>query len=75
LQKQAGRAAKLFAWADVMRETIKNLRPAIEQINVDRDLTSLHTQINEVAFIAAQEAGRAMHMDEIIALALDENDE
>ena len=71
LQGQPEQAARLFAWADATRETVGDTRPPTEQADVDRDLATIHTQLDEATFTAAQEAGRAMSMDEAIALAMD----
>jgi tetratricopeptide (TPR) repeat protein len=71
LEERPKRAAKLFAWADATREIIENKRPPIEQTNVDRDLATIHTQLDESAFAAAQAAGRAMSMDQAIVYALE----
>ncbi len=69
-QNQPAHAAQLFAWADVMREQISNSRPPTEQAEVDRDLATIHTWLDEDAFVAAQTAGRAMSIDEAIAFSL-----
>lgn len=71
LQKQPARAAQFFAWADAMRETLGNTRPPVEQASVERDLVTIHRQLDEASFATAQEIGRAMSMDEAIGLALD----
>ena len=71
LQEQPERAVRLFAWADATRETIGDYRPPVEQADVDRDLATIHAQLDEATFVAAQEAGRAMTMDEAIALPLE----
>jgi predicted ATPase/class 3 adenylate cyclase len=71
LQGQPERAARLFAWADAMRETIGDTRPPVDQADVDRDLATIHAQLDKAAFAAAQSAGRAMSMDEAITYALE----
>jgi tetratricopeptide (TPR) repeat protein len=68
------RAAALFAWADEMRNTIGNPRPANEQASVDRDLAAIHTQLDEATLQAAQAAGRAMTLEEAVAFALSDQD-
>ena len=65
------RAVRLFGWADMMREEIGDHRPPIEQAAVDRDLTTVHSQIDDVAFAAAQAEGQAMSMEQAIAYALE----
>ena len=71
LQGQHEQAVRLFAWADATRETVDDLRPPVEQVSVDRDLATIRSQLDEAAFAEAQAAGRAMSMDEAIALALE----
>ncbi len=71
LQGQYECAAKNFAWADLTRITVDNLRPPTEQADVDHDLAIIRTALDETTFAAAQAAGRAMSMDEAIALALE----
>ena len=70
LQNQSVHAVQLFAWADVMREKISNVRSATQQADIERDLATIHTQFDNVTIDAAQAAGRAMSMDEAIAYAL-----
>jgi predicted ATPase/class 3 adenylate cyclase len=72
LQHQPERALRLFAWADaIRREVLDQKRPPDEQADVDRDLATIHAQLDEAAFAAAQAAGRAMTMDQAIAYALE----
>ena len=71
LQNQPAQAAQLFAWVDDMREKIGNIRSPFEQVGIDRDLATIRSQLDEAAFAEAQAAGRAMSMDEAIALALE----
>ena len=69
-QNQPAHAAQLFAWADFMREKISNTRPPTEQAEVDRDLATIHTRLDEATIAAAQAAGRAMSVDEAVVYAL-----
>jgi tetratricopeptide (TPR) repeat protein len=71
-QQRPARAARLFAWADAMREAIDDDRPPVEQDDVDRDLAVIHTQLDDAAFQAEQAIGRRMTLDEAIAYALTE---
>ena len=68
------RAAALFAWADEMRRTINNSRPANEQGYVNRDLAAIRLQLDEAALQAAQAAGRAMTEEEAVAFARGDKD-
>jgi predicted ATPase/class 3 adenylate cyclase len=67
---QFKQAVQIFAFADSAREMIGDTRPANEQANVDRDLATIHAQLDEAAFAAAQAAGRAMSMEQAIEYAL-----
>ena len=69
---QMERAVRLFAWADSVRQKTGDHRPSIEQADVDRDLASIRLQLDENAFEAALAAGRAMTLDEAVALARNE---
>ena len=70
-QNQPESASKLFAWADAIREIIRDTRFPCEQADVDRDLATIHIQLDDATFAEAQAIGRAMSMDEAIALALE----
>jgi predicted ATPase/DNA-binding CsgD family transcriptional regulator len=69
-ENQPERAAALFAWADEIRRTINNARPANEQADVDRDLAAIRLQLDEAAMQSAEAAGRAMTLEEACAFAL-----
>lgn len=69
-KNQPERAARVFAWADAMRETIGYARPLYEQTDMDRDLTTIHVQLDEVAFAALYATGRALTMEQAIELAV-----
>ena len=75
LQNQHGSAARLFAWANATRIAIGDVRPPVEQADVDRDLVTIYAQLDEASFAAAQAAGRAMTMDEAITYALESTHE
>ena len=70
-QSQPERAAQLFAWTDAYRESVDDLRPPVEQADVDHDLAVIHAQLDETTFAAAQSAGRGMTMAEAITYALE----
>ena len=65
------RAVRLFAWADAVRAAIDDARPPVEQADVDRDLISIRSLLDEAAIAAACAEGRAMTMEQAIAEALD----
>jgi tetratricopeptide (TPR) repeat protein len=71
--EQARAAALLLARAEVLREEL-GIRPVwLEKIN-NETLAVIHTQLDEAAFAAAWEQGRALTLDEAVALALDSVD-
>ncbi|MBE3066827.1 MAG: tetratricopeptide repeat protein, partial [Chloroflexi bacterium] len=72
-QRHPEQAARLFAWADAMREIIENPRWPAEQVDVDRDLATIHAQLDGAAFAAATAAGRVMTLEQAFAYALDAN--
>jgi tetratricopeptide (TPR) repeat protein len=71
-QNQPERAARLFAWADVIREKIGDHRPPVEQNSIERDVTVIHSKLNDSAFARLSAEGQAMTVDEAVALALEE---
>jgi hypothetical protein len=70
-QQQFSRAACLFAWADAVREQIKDTRPQIEQDWVDRDMAVLRSQLDPTTFENTTIMGRTMTIDQTIVLALE----
>jgi len=71
-QEQFERAARLFAWADAMRDQIGDHRPPVEQNSVDNDLAVIHSQLNDEEFAELSANGRTMSTEQAIALALEE---
>jgi hypothetical protein len=67
-------ALRLFAWADATREVVGDVRPLVEQADVDRDLATIRAQLDETAIAAARAEGRAMSLDQAIAYALEGSD-
>ena len=74
-QEQPERAARLFAWADAMREKIGDHRPPVEQASVDRDLAIIHSQLDDTAFEKAYQTGQAMTLEQAIEYALSGGEE
>jgi hypothetical protein len=68
-QGQPERAARLFAWADAMREKMGDHRPPVEQASVERDLAIIHSQLNDVEFAKLLAEGRSITVEQAIALA------
>jgi predicted ATPase/class 3 adenylate cyclase len=71
-QNQPERAARLFAWTDAMRQRIGDHRPPMEQASVERDLAVIHSKLTDSDFANLSTEGKAMTIDEAIALALEE---
>jgi hypothetical protein len=74
-QGQPERAVRIYAWADATRAAIGDRRPAVEQADIDQDFTIIRSQLDEAAIAAAQDAGRAMMIEQAIAYALAEEDQ
>lgn len=71
---QTGRyenAIRLIAWADRTRQEMGEVRPALEQTDVDRDLEMCRSRLGEQAFAEAMAAGRLMTFDEAFAVAVE----
>ena len=71
-QNQPEHAAQLFAWTDAMRNNIGDHRPPIEQASVERDLSVIHSKLNDAEFANLSAQGRTMTVEHAIALALEE---
>ncbi len=69
-QRQFECAARLFAWIDAMREKLHNSRPFIEQKFYERDMAVIHTKLDDTEFAKISEEGRAMALEQAVALAL-----
>jgi predicted ATPase/DNA-binding SARP family transcriptional activator len=69
-QQQAEQAARIFAWADVIRENIGYHRPPVEQASVERDLAVIQSQLDIAGFAKLSAEGRAMTLEQATALAL-----
>lgn len=64
------RALQLYSWTNIMREKLGTLRPPAEQKIVERDLTVIHANLDNSEFASISEEGRAMTMEQAVALAL-----
>jgi tetratricopeptide (TPR) repeat protein len=71
-QDQPERAARLFAWADAMRDQIGDHRPPIEQASVERDLAVIHSKLNDADFVRLSAEGSTMTIEQAIPFALEE---
>lgn len=71
-QGQVELAARLFAWADALRDKIDDHRPPVEQASVESDLAVIHYRLHDSHFARLSTEGRAMTVEEAVALALEE---
>ncbi len=71
VENQPERAARLLGWADAIRETIGDSRPAVEQTAVDGDVAAIRAHLDGATFAAAYAAGRSMTTEQAIAYALE----
>jgi predicted ATPase/DNA-binding XRE family transcriptional regulator len=69
---QPQRAARLFAFTDATRKKLGDLRPPIEQADVDIDITTCLAELGESAFSDAYEEGSTMALEEAVTYALEE---
>jgi len=65
-------AAQLIGWADATRENLGDIRPPLEQTDMDKIIAACVAKIGEVAFSDAYDEGQKMTLDEAVAYALQE---
>ena len=65
-------AAHLIGWSDTTRKEIGDLRPRIEQADLDRDIAAIKAKLGSSVFEAAYDSGQGMTLEEVVALALGE---
>jgi len=66
-------AARLFGVSEsILQDLGASLQPA-DKIEIDRYLDDIRTQLDERTFEKAWAEGRAMSLEDAVALALDEN--
>jgi tetratricopeptide (TPR) repeat protein len=63
-------AAQLIGWTDPMRHKIQDIRPEIEQANVDKIIAACLAKMGEAAFSDAYDQGQALTLDETVRFAL-----
>jgi tetratricopeptide (TPR) repeat protein len=63
-------AARLVGWADAMRKKIDDMRPVLEQADVDKIIVACLRKLGEIAFSDAYDEGQKMTLDEAVSLAL-----
>ena len=69
-QGQNQRGARLFAWADSMREKMGDPRPPVEQASVKNDLAVIRSKIDDAEFTQLSAEGRTMTAEQAIDFAL-----
>jgi predicted ATPase/class 3 adenylate cyclase len=67
---RAEMAVRLLSRAEVLRDEIGGVPSWVAEMN-ERTLTTIRTRLNEADFARAWEQGRALTVDEAVALALD----
>jgi tetratricopeptide (TPR) repeat protein len=72
---QAERAARLLGAGEMLFEAMGVQPQPADQLEIDRYVTAVREQLDEVTFWAARAAGRAMSLEEAVAYALDEDAE
>lgn len=65
------RAAQLIGWADKTRADIGDVRPKLDQVNVDADLAVCVSQLGEPQVKESMQRGRTLTFDEAFALAVE----
>ncbi|HEU5099031.1 MAG TPA: LuxR C-terminal-related transcriptional regulator, partial [Roseiflexaceae bacterium] len=68
--RQASRAARLFGAAEALREVAGIPLPPVLRADYERDIATVHAQLDEASFAAAWAAGRALPLEQAIAEAL-----
>ncbi|HSL45732.1 MAG TPA: helix-turn-helix domain-containing protein [Anaerolineales bacterium] len=63
-------ATHLLAWVDAMREKLSNSRAFIEQTFYEGDIAVIHTELGKEQFAKLSKQGRAMTVEQAVALAL-----
>jgi non-specific serine/threonine protein kinase len=73
-QEEDQSAARLFGAAEILRENINMPMTPIERIEYEREVNDLRANMEEGAFVTAWAEGRAMSMEQTIALAIENED-
>jgi len=68
---RAGTAARLLSSSEALREELGGTFPAGAATRNEQALSAIRTQLDEGAFAEAWEQGRALTVDEAVALAFD----
>jgi predicted ATPase/class 3 adenylate cyclase/DNA-binding XRE family transcriptional regulator len=73
-EEEEQRAAILFGAAEALRESISLPMTPIERMEYEREVNDLRVNMDEAAFKKAWADGRALSIEQVIALALENND-
>jgi tetratricopeptide (TPR) repeat protein len=65
-------AARLIGWADAIRKEVGELRPRVEQNDVDKLVAACISRLGEATFTKEYQKGRGMTLDEAVELAVNE---
>jgi len=65
-------AARLIGWANAMREEINELRPRVEQNDVNKVVEACISTLGEATFTGEYHTGRVMTLNEAVELSLNE---
>jgi non-specific serine/threonine protein kinase len=71
-ERRSSQAATFWGAAAILREKINSPMPTYEHNKYERNVAEARLALGEEAFSAAWERGRAMTMDEAVALAIGE---
>jgi predicted ATPase/class 3 adenylate cyclase len=74
MQNKFDKAVRIFAWTDKTREEIDEHLQPVEQADVDRDFAVIRSHLGNAKIEIAYAAGRAMTMEQAIALAMEDDD-
>jgi predicted ATPase len=74
-EEEERRAATLFGAAEGLRELIGLPMTPIERVEYEREVNDLHSNMEETSFRKAWSEGRALSMEQAIALALENEDQ
>ncbi|HET9906862.1 MAG TPA: tetratricopeptide repeat protein, partial [Anaerolineales bacterium] len=66
-------AAQLIGWADATRRKLDDIRPRLEQEDVDKCITACIESMGEIAFSDAYDEGQKMTLEEALVYALKES--
>jgi len=65
------RAARLFGVAEALREAISHPLPPVNRLDYERAVAAARAQLDTAAFVVAWAEGRAMTLEQAVALALE----